>query len=118
MPQSGHPAAVMVLSGRIIVSQLAFPPLWQTPLKSDKPGWSIVARLAHRCVVALQTGESWNRTVRPKAIGAWNADAASRGLPALEHFIFFSSVVAVQGNAGRPTQPSQALQPHAVSSGV
>ena len=56
------------------------------------------------CVILLQTGESWNRTVRPKAIGAWNTDAASRGLPALEHFIFFSSVVAAQGNAGAPTQ--------------
>ena len=38
--------------------------------------------------------------MRPKAIGAWNTDATSRGLPALEHFIFFSSVVAAQGNAG------------------
>ena len=73
---------------------------------------------AQGCVMSLQTGESWNRTVRPKAMGAWNMDAASHGLPALEHFIFFSSIVAAQGNAGAPTQRHTAPQPCAVSSGV
>ena len=48
----------------------------------------------------LQTGEAWNRCVRPKAIGSWNLDAASRGLRHLDHFVFFSSIVATQGNAG------------------
>ena len=51
-------------------------------------------------LVWLQTGEAWNRCVRPKAIGSWNLDAASRGLRHLEHFVFFSSIVATQGNAG------------------
>ena len=51
---------------------------------------------------APQTGESWNTVVRPKALGAWNLDAATRGLAALEHFVCFSSVVATLGNAGAP----------------
>ena len=38
--------------------------------------------------------------MRPKAIGSWNLDAASRGLRHLDHFVFFSSIVATQGNAG------------------
>ncbi len=49
-----------------------------------------------------QTGESWNKVVRPKALGAWNLDAATRGLADLEHFICFSSIVASLGNAGAP----------------
>ena len=73
---------------------------------------------AYRGVTLLQTGESWNRTVRPKAIGAWNTDAASRALPVLEHFIFFSSIVAAHGNAGKPTQPNGGLQFHADSPGA
>ena len=51
-------------------------------------------------LLLLQTGEAWNRCVRPKAIGSWNLDAASRGLRHLDHFVFFSSIVATQGNAG------------------
>ena len=47
-----------------------------------------------------QTGESWNRCVKPKAAGAWNLDAASRGLKHLTHFVCFSSIVAAAGNAG------------------
>ena len=50
----------------------------------------------------LQTGESWNKVVRPKALGAWNLDAATRDLAALEHFVCFSSIVATLGNAGVP----------------
>ena len=38
--------------------------------------------------------------VRPKALGAWNLDAATRDLAALEHFVCFSSIVATLGNAG------------------
>ncbi|CAK0731645.1 hypothetical protein CVIRNUC_000023 [Coccomyxa viridis] len=52
-------------------------------------------------LMAQQTGEAWNRCVRPKAIGSWNLDAASRGLRHLDHFVFFSSIVATQGNAGQ-----------------
>ena len=47
-----------------------------------------------------QTGESWNRCVKPKAAGAWNLDAASRDLKHLTHFVCFSSIVAAAGNAG------------------
>ena len=50
----------------------------------------------------LQTGESWNKVVRPKALGAWNLDAATRDLASLEHFVCFSSIVATLGNAGAP----------------
>ena len=50
----------------------------------------------------LQTGEAWNKCVKPKVAGTWNVDAASRGLPALEHFICFSSIVGTQGNVGEP----------------
>ncbi len=53
----------------------------------------------------MQTGEAWNRCVRPKAIGSWNLDAASRGLRHLDHFVFFSSIVATQGNAGEWINP-------------
>ena len=52
-----------------------------------------------------QTGESWNRCVKPKAAGAWNLDAASRGLKHLTHFVCFSSIVAAAGNAGDPSNP-------------
>ena len=38
--------------------------------------------------------------MRPKALGAWNLDAATRGLASLKHFVCFSSVVAIVGNAG------------------
>ena len=53
-----------------------------------------------------QTGESWNRCVKPKAAGAWNLDAASRGLKHLTHFVCFSSIVAAAGNAGGSCNPS------------
>ena len=47
-----------------------------------------------------QTGESWNAAVVPKAFGALNLDAVSHGLPQLEHFVIFSSVVSSTGNEG------------------
>ena len=47
-----------------------------------------------------QTGESWNKAVRPKVLGAWTLDAATRGLASLEHFVCFSSVSGTLGNAG------------------
>ncbi len=59
-----------------------------------------------------QTGESWNTVVKPKALGAWNLDAATRGLADLEQFVVFSSVVATLGNAGAPApcaQPARRL---------
>ena len=59
--------------------------------------------MASEGLLLLQTGEAWNRCVRPKAIGSWNLDAASRGLRHLDHFVFFSSIVATQGNAGEWT---------------
>ena len=62
-----------------------------------------VSQAPHRgpCRLGAQTGESWNKVVRPKALGAWNLDGATRGLASLEHFICFSSIVATLGNAGR-----------------
>ena len=53
-------------------------------------------------VMRRQTGESWNKVVRPKALGAWNLDAVTRDLASLEHFVCFSSIVATLGNAGAP----------------
>lgn len=61
--------------------------------------------MASEGLLLLQTGEAWNRCVRPKAIGSWNLDAASRGLRHLDHFVFFSSIVATQGNAGEWINP-------------
>ncbi len=64
-----------------------------------------------------QTGESWNKVVQPKALGAWNLDAATRGLASLEHFVCFSSIVATLGNAGalgpgfNPHQPTPHMAP-------
>jgi hypothetical protein len=48
----------------------------------------------------LQNGPDWNAVVKPKAHGALNLDAATQGLPHLEHFIVFSSIVASIGNDG------------------
>ena len=47
-----------------------------------------------------QTGESWNRCVRPKAIGAWNLHELTKALPNLEQFVLFSSVVSWVGHQG------------------
>ena len=47
-----------------------------------------------------QTGESWNRCVRPKAIGAWNLHELTKALPNLEQFVLFSSIVCWVGHQG------------------
>ena len=50
----------------------------------------------------LQSGASWNTAVKPKALGAWNLHAAVEGVPSLEHFVCFSSIVGTVGNVGAP----------------
>ena len=70
--------------------------------RAARPRGLAVAGLRAHAATGAQTGESWNKVVRPKALGAWNLDAATRGLPALEHFVCFSSIVASLGNAGAP----------------
>ena len=50
----------------------------------------------------LQTGESWNRVMHAKAHGARNLDRAVHGITTLEHFVMWSSIVAVAGNEGIP----------------
>ena len=50
----------------------------------------------------MQTGESWNAPIIPKAYGALNLDALSDSLPHLEQFVIFSSVVSSTGNEGEP----------------
>ena len=59
---------------------------------------------------AVQDGESWNKTIRPKAAGAWNLHALSLGLPELQHFVMFSSIVAAIGHHGEDLGPSGVLQ--------
>lgn len=49
----------------------------------------------------VQTGESWNAPIIPKAYGALNLDAVSYDLPHLEQFVIFSSVVSSTGNEGK-----------------
>lgn len=63
---------------------------------------------------SLQTGESWNAAVVPKAHGALNLDAVSHSLPHLEQFVIFSSVVSSTGNEGA-RRPWQAAPCNAVS---
>ncbi len=48
----------------------------------------------------MQTGESWNAPIIPKAYGALNLDKVSKDLPHLEQFVSFSSVVSSTGNEG------------------
>ena len=59
---------------------------------------------------AAQDGESWNKAIRPKAAGAWNLHALSLGLPELQHFVMFSSIVAAIGHHGEDLGPSGVLQ--------
>ena len=56
----------------------------------------------------LQTGESWNRCVRPKAIGAWNLHELTKALPSVEQFVLFSSVVSWVGHQGALPPPAPA----------
>ncbi|KAK9904717.1 hypothetical protein WJX75_001194 [Coccomyxa subellipsoidea] len=46
-------------------------------------------------------GESWNRAIKPKALGAWNLHELSTPVKSLEHFIVFSSVVSSIGHQGQ-----------------
>ncbi|CAL8464659.1 g4194 [Coccomyxa elongata] len=46
-------------------------------------------------------GESWNRAIKPKAVGAWNLHELSQPVQSLEHFIVFSSVVSSIGHQGQ-----------------
>ena len=57
----------------------------------------------------LQDGESWNKAIRPKAAGAWNLHALSLGLPQLQHFVMFSSIVSAIGHHGECPNPSASL---------
>ena len=61
-------------------------------------GAAAIMLRVHVCL--LQDGESWNRAIRPKAVGAWNLHALSLGLKELEHFVLFSSVVSSMGHQG------------------
>ena len=58
-----------------------------------------------------QTGESWNRCVRPKALGAWNLHEQTKALPELEHFVLFSSISSWVGLPGAPQNPAPNKQP-------
>jgi len=49
-----------------------------------------------------QTGAGWNAAAAPKAWAAQHLDAACRGLPELDHFVLFSSIVAAYGQPGGP----------------
>ena len=59
---------------------------------------------------APQTGESWNRCVRPKALGAWNLHEQTKALPELEHFVLFSSISSWIGHQGAPPFPTPKLR--------
>ena len=47
-----------------------------------------------------QDGESWNKAVRPKAVGGWNLHNLSLKMDHLEHFVIFSSIVSSIGHQG------------------
>ena len=61
---------------------------------------------ANSCPAGVQTGESWNAPIIPKAYGALNLDALSDSLPHLEQFVIFSSVVSSTGNEGESMPPN------------
>ncbi len=48
----------------------------------------------------MQDGESWNKAVRPKAVGGWNLHNLSLKMKDLEHFVIFSSIVSSIGHQG------------------
>ncbi len=50
----------------------------------------------------VQDGESWNRAIKPKALGAWNLHELSQSADSLEQFVVFSSVVSSIGHQGAP----------------
>jgi len=49
---------------------------------------------------AAQDGESWNKAIRPKAVGAWNLHELSLNMKDLQHFVIFSSIVSSIGHQG------------------
>ena len=49
---------------------------------------------------AAQDGESWNKAIRPKAVGAWNLHELSLSMKDLQHFVIFSSIVSSIGHQG------------------
>ena len=53
----------------------------------------------HNRVLTAQTGVLRKR---PKALGAWNLNAAPEGVPSLELFGCFSCVIGSLGNTGAP----------------
>ena len=52
-----------------------------------------------------QDGESWNKAIKPKAVGAWNLHELSLGLKQLQHFVIFSSIVSSIGHQGERDFP-------------
>ncbi len=54
-----------------------------------------------------QTGESWNRCVRPKATGAWHLHELTKALPEVEQFVLFSSIVSWVGHQGALPPPAR-----------
>ena len=54
-----------------------------------------------------QTGESWNRCVRPKATGAWHLHELTKALPEVEQFVLFSSIVSWVGHQGALPLPAR-----------
>ena len=47
-----------------------------------------------------QTGEAWEAVLKPKIRGAANLDMLSRGVPGLDLFVVFSSILTAIGNPG------------------
>lgn len=66
---------------------------------------------ADLCCIPLQDGESWNKAVRPKALGAWNLHDLSLSMKELQHFVIFSSIVSSIGHQGELSHHCIALQP-------
>ena len=66
---------------------------------------------ANLCCIPSQDGESWNKAVRPKALGAWNLHDLSLSMKELQHFVIFSSIVSSIGHQGESSYLCIALQP-------
>lgn len=60
---------------------------------------------ANWCCIPVQDGESWNKAVRPKALGAWNLHELSLSMKELQHFVIFSSIVSSIGHQGEFIPP-------------
>lgn len=75
----------------------------ESPRQSLKGQLIIILSKCCCCNLACfgtQTGESWQRAVECKSEGALHLDEACQGLPHLQHFVMFSSMVAWAGNEG------------------